>query len=138
MAITDKQHANNSMIPRKHVTVPITTAVSQTDKEVFSFKPGFAGIIEDVQAFSLTKAGTVTLKVRTGGANFAAGRDAITALTAPASGATATGVLGSIANRRFTASESIRVGYTSDGTGALTGAYLVVSYRPTGLVGDGY
>lgn len=138
MALTDKQVANNAAFAKEVLLIPITTAVSQTDKEVFSFVPGFRGQIESVQAFSLTKAGAVTLKVRVGGANFGAGRDAITALTAPATGAAAAGAnSATLANRRFSSTEAVRVGYTSDGTGALTGAFVLITYRPTGLAGDG-
>ena len=71
--------------------------------------------------------------MRTGGASFAAGRTAVTDIVA-VTASRQVGVLSTtLANRRFSKTEVIRVGFTTDGTGALTNGICIVTVRPRPL-----
>ena len=85
---------------------------------------------------STTTAGAVTFKVRTGGASYAAGRSAITDLVAVTASRQSAVLSTTLANRRFSSAEVIRVGLTTDGTGALTNGSIIVTVRP--LLGGEY
>lgn len=136
MAVNSKKVLGTDPVALKSITVPITTAISQTNKSVFAVVPGFAGLITKILVHSSTLAGTVTVEVRTGGANYAAGRVANTAVSPTADAATVATLSTTLANRKFSATEAIRVGYTSNGSGALTNGTCTIFYRPFPMGGD--
>jgi len=134
--IGDKAVNKNAQHARRDLIVPIITAISLTDAVVWEWLPGFAGYIVDVQSYNRTTAGAVTFKVRTGGASYAAGRSAITDLVAVTASRQSAVLSTTLANRRFSSAEVIRVGLTTDGTGALTNGSIIVTVRP--LLGGEY
>jgi hypothetical protein len=134
--VTDRKIDPRSQTARKEYLIALVTATSQTDAIAFEFTPGFAGEIVQVKSWNRSKAGTVTVNIRTGGAAWANGRAAITAL-APTSAAEDTAVLSTtVANLRFTAAEKVRVAFTTDGTGALTNGHILLVVRPRPLNGE--
>ncbi len=136
MAVNSKKVLGTDPVALKCIVVPITTAISQTNKSVFNLVPGFAGIITKILVHSSTLAGTCTVQVRTGGASFAAGRSANTAVSPTADAATVAVLSTTLANLKFSATESIRVGYTTNGSGALTNGSCTIFYRPFPMGGD--
>jgi hypothetical protein len=129
MAVTDRKVHREAKVALKHLVVPLITAVSQTAVKAFSFRPGYGFKVEGVQTYCLNRAGTVTADVRIGtqsvlasAAAFAAGNrvDAALAAGAPTGSATA----------------ELNVHYTTDGTGALTNGFVVVTIRPYPVNGD--
>lgn len=128
--VNDKKIDPTAQIARKELVVALVTAVSQTDAIAFEFTPGYDGEIVQVKSWNRSKAGTVTINIRTGGAAWANGRAAITALT-PTSAAEDTATLSTTpANLRFSKTEKVRVAFTTDGTGALTNGHLLLVLRP--------
>jgi len=137
VAVTSKKVVNTDPMALKCLVVPITTAISQTNKSVFNLVPGFAGIIEKVVLQCSTLAGTVTVEVRTGGSAFGTGARSACTATAPVADASTVAPLSStLANRKFSATESIRVGYTTNGSGALTNGSCIIFFRPFPMGGD--
>jgi hypothetical protein len=134
--IGDKALNKTAQAARRDLTLTLVTAVSLTDAVLWEWLPGFAGWIVDVQLNNRVTAGAATVKVRVGGANFAAGRSAITDLVAVTASRQVAVLSTTLANRRFTSAEVIRVGITTDGTGALTNGILTITVRP--LLGGEY
>jgi hypothetical protein len=134
--VTDTKIHKSAKVAEKELIVALVTAVSQTDAVAFEYTPGFDGQVVAVRTWNRTKAGTVTLNVRTGGAAYANGRAVITSL-AVASATEEAGVLSTtLANLRFSKTEKIRVAFTTDGTGALTNGFIVLVVRPRPLNGE--
>lgn len=137
MAVTQTKVRSTDPIGIKVLLVPITTAISQTNKSVLNYVPGFAGIIEKVILQCSTLAGTCTVEVRTGGTAFGTGARSACTATAPVADANTVATLSStLANKKFSATEAIRVGYTTNGSGALTNGYCIIHYRPFPMNGD--
>lgn len=138
MAVTDKKVSRLAAVGLKTLLIPITTAISQTNKQVFNYVPGFAGIIEHIAVQCSTLAGTCTILVRLGGSAFGTGtRDACTAVAPVADADTRATLSTTLANRKFSKTEAIRVGYTTNGTGALTNGFCIIAYRPFPMNEDG-
>jgi hypothetical protein len=132
---TDQTRKNDPAFCRDYV-IPLPTAINLTDAVLADIVPGFAGEIVGIQAYNRVKAGTVTLKCSTGGANFGAGRSAMTNLSPTTAVREACTLSTTLANRRFTSTEAIRVAITTDGSGALTNGLLVITVRPRPQQGE--
>lgn len=111
------------------VPIALITAISQTDKVAFSWLPGFRYQIVSIQSFNSAKAGTIAGVVKCGVRTAAA--VAFTAATRVAATLSTTK-----ANLRGSSTEAITLEYTSDGSGALTNGFVVVTIRPWPLSGD--
>jgi hypothetical protein len=122
MAVEDRNVHKDAKFPLKEFDVYFTTAVSQTDKEVFNWLPGFQFEVVDVQIYCETEAGAVTADVKVGGTSALASEPAFASATRVAGALHAT-----LGNRRGTATQALTVEYTSDGTGALTNGRVIVT-----------
>lgn len=124
----DTRLTRQSKVALKHLIVPIVTAVSLTDANVFRFTPGYGFRVEGVSTFCRTKAGAVTADVLVG-ATVVANDAAFTANAEVAATLTE-------AARKGKASDEVLVRITTDGTGALTNGVVVVTLRPYPLGGE--
>jgi hypothetical protein len=112
----------------KVIVVPVVTATTQTAAKFFTYTPGFAFRVISIKTYCRAKAGTVTGQVRVG-------TDTTTVLdSALVFNADSTEYAGRI-KARFSrvgagSTSSIRVYYTTDGTGALTNGFVVLRIRP--------
>lgn len=129
-AIRNQNVHRQADFPKKHLTIALVTAISQTDLEAFSFTPGYRFEIVSVRSFNAAKAGAIAYKVKAGG------REAVAAGAWTAATEVAATLSTTKANLRGTASEAITLEYTSDGSGALTNGYVVITIRPWPLNGD--
>jgi hypothetical protein len=107
----------------------IVTAISLTSAVVFSFLPGYKYEIARIRSFCRTKAGTVTAVVKVGTRTAAS-------ITFTAATEVAQTLSTTLANLRGSATEAITIELTTDGSGVLTNAHLVITIRPRPLAGD--
>lgn len=134
--VTDDKMDKAGFTSRKEMVLNLITAISLTDQVLWEWTPGFDGEVVEVRCWNRAKAGTVTVKLRTGGASFAAGRTAMTDLVPTTAAEDACVLSTTVANRRFTRAEKLRVGLTTDGSGALTNGILTIVVRPRPLQGE--
>lgn len=131
MLITDKKIDLDAAVGREKVTVPVETAVSLTDAEIFEIVPGYAFEVVSIESYCRTKAGTVSAEVKVGGT---AATDAGVAFTAATRVANA--LSGTYANKRGSETDTLTVEITTDGSGVLTNGVLVITIRPQHMRGD--
>ena len=131
MAVTDVKMYKGGAATLKHLVVPIITAVGQAGVKCLAITPGYAFQIVSVKTYCLNKAGTVTADVKKGAtsvlnaaAAFAAGVETAVALAAD------------YTKTKGTAADTINIHYTTDGAGALTNGFVVVTIRPRPLNGE--
>jgi hypothetical protein len=131
MAVKDSKIAADAKVAIERLVIPIITAVSITDLIAFAFVPGHPFEIVGAQCYARTEAGTVTADVKIQTVS------ALNAVMAFATGSRVDAVLATaLASRRGSATDAINVHFTTDGTGALTNGFVVVSYRPVPLQGE--
>lgn len=127
--IRDQNIHRQATFPRKHLTVALITAISQTGVVAFKHTPGHRFQIVSVKTYCLTKAGTVTGNLKVGGRTSAA-------LTFTSATENTPSLSAVKANNRGTATEAITVEYTTDGSGVLTNGFVVITYRVWPLNGE--
>ena len=125
MAVTDRKVHPEARLAEKALVVSLVTATAQGDVKAFSLRPGYGFQVIGVQAYCRSEVGAVTADVKIG---------TTSVLSAAVAFVTATRVDGvlaaSLAARRGTAAGELNVHFTSDGTGALTNGFVVVTIRP--------
>jgi len=112
----------------KYIMVRLVTATSQTAAKAFVYTPGFNFKIISVKTYARAKAGTVSGQIRVG-------TDTTTILdSALVFKADSTEYTGRVKARVLRVgagtTASIRVYYTTDGSGALTDGYVIIRIRP--------
>lgn len=129
-AIKDKQVHNASKFALKHLVVSLVTAISQTDLVAFKTVPGYRFQIVGVRSWNAAKAGTITYKVK------ASTREAVAAGVFTAATDVAATLSTTKANLRGTSTDAVSVEYTSDGSGALTNGFVIITLRVWPMNGD--
>lgn len=112
----------------KIVVVPVTTATSQTAARFFTYTPGFAFRIVSIKTYCRAKAGTVSGQVRIG-SDTTTVLDSALVFTADSTEYTAR-VKARVVRVGHSSASSIRLYYTTDGSGALTNGFIVIRLRP--------
>lgn len=130
MAVRDRHIDRDARVARETITIPLVTAVSQTDVVAHSFTPGFPFEVVAVSTYNSNKAGAVAGVLKVGG------RTAVAAVSFTDETEVEQTVTDTVANRRGSAAEAITLEYTSDGSGALTNGSVSVTIRPLGLRGE--
>jgi hypothetical protein len=115
--------------PKQHLHAPIITALSLTSAVVYSFTPGFAFRFARIRSFCRTKAGTVTAVVKVGTRTAAS-------ITFTAATEVAQTLDALLANVKGSASEAITIELTTDGSGVLANAFVIMTIRPWPLNGE--
>lgn len=130
MGISDKKLLKTNHTGRARLVVPVITALSLTSAVIFSWTPGFTfQIAAAVSSFTRTKAGVVTAVVKVG--TRTAATIVFTAATEVQNALSTT-----LANLQGSATEAITVELTTDGSGVLANAQLVISVRPRPMNGE--
>lgn len=93
-------------------------------------KPGFHGVVEDVQGHAESSAASADVDVQSGGTTV------LDAAVADPSGLFQATVDGNKENRRFSDTENVELVLTTDGTGTLTGLTVQVTVRPAPMGGE--
>lgn len=127
--IRDRNIDRNSRVVEKSKAISITTALSLTSAVVYSQTPGYRYQLKRVRSFCRTKAGTVTAVVKVGG------RTAAT-ITFTAATEVAQTLSTTLANLRGSATEAITIELTTDGSGVLTNAFIILVYRAYPLANE--
>lgn len=133
MAVKDTNIKKDAKVARECLELSLLSAVSQTGKKVDGVTPGFAFEIVRVEANALTVTATITADVKIGATSALA-----SAVTPVAETPTAATLATTDAARRGSATDTIFLHYTSDGTGAVTNAKVRVWIRPLPLNGEAY
>lgn len=116
---------------RHVIVVPLITAVAQADKAAWSWKPGYAFEIEDVQVYCLSTTVTVSADVKIGTVSALSAAKAFVAATLAAA------TLNATESKRYGDSDdAINVHYTSDADGALVNGFVTLVIRPRIQRGD--
>ena len=133
MSTQDRNTHKDAYIARECVLlVAPATATAQADLEVDEIVPGFPFEVVRVEAHATAVTATITLDVKIGTTSVLA-----SAITPVANTATAGTLSTTLASRQGAASTStIRLHYTSNGSGAATSLKARVWIRPLGLAGD--
>lgn len=129
MGISDKKLLTTNHSARARLPVAVVTAINLTGAVVFSWTPGYTYQITSIKSFNRTKAGAVSAVVKVG--TRTAATVTFTAATEVASTLSTT-----LANIQGSATEAITIELTTDGTGALTNAFVTISMRPRPLNGE--
>lgn len=120
--VRDYDMAVAAQAPRKVVNIALVTAISQAGVVAWAFTPGYKFIITQIKTYCLAIAGTVT-------GNFVIGARTVAALTFTAATEVTATLSATLANIRGSQSEQMQLQYTTNGTGALTNGYVIVTYR---------
>lgn len=131
MRTTDRDIHQDAAVAKETIVVPVITETGLTAAEIFNVVPGYAFEVEKVESFCRTKAGAVDAEVRVGGVAATAAGVAFTAATRVDNAIHATP-----ANVRGVETDAITVELTTDGTGALSNGFIVLTIRPRPLAGD--
>jgi len=107
--------------------VPIISAVGQAAVKALEINPGYAFRITKVESYCLNRVAAVTGDVKIGAVSVLQAAAVFT----PATRVNAPLVGGAAKFRGGKATDSINVHYTTDGTGALTNGFLVITLEPT-------
>lgn len=134
MAVKDINVKKDANFARECVRLQIgTTAVSQTAKVPDSVTPGYAFEIVAVEVNALTVTATISVDVLIGATS------ALASVVTPVAATPTAGSLSTtLASKRGSATDILKVAYTSNGTGAATNAIATVWIRPLPLNGEVY
>lgn len=125
MAVTDNKVHKDAKLSWKCIGLPLVSAVGQTDLKEGGIKPGFAFEVERVEVYAKTVAATISVDVKIGTTSVLSA-----AITPVADTPTAGSLASAVASIRGSATDTIFLHYTSNGTGAVTKCTVYVWIRP--------
>lgn len=114
-----------SALLTRDIDVGIITAVSQAGVKAASIKPGYAFEIVGVDVYALGVTAIISADAKISGVSV------LTGVVTPVAATIVPGTLvSSVAGRRGSATDTIDVHYTTNGTGAATQFLVIVRYKP--------
>lgn len=131
MSILDRAFDPTDIVTLRCLDLHVgTTATSQTAKLVDSTVPGFPFQVVSVEANALTVTATISIDVQKGPVGGSLTSVLSAAITPVAATPTAGTLSATAANTAGSATDSLALLYTSNGSGAATNGYVRVWMRP--------
>lgn len=129
MSIRDRNISKSAKTALRPVRLVLgTTATGQTAKRTDAVTPGYAFVVDSVEAYALTVTATISVDVQIGTTSVLS-----SAITPVADTPTAGTLTTTAASLIGDSDDVLSLKYTSNGTGAATNAVVTVWIRPHGM-----